>query len=101
MKIEPRLNQPENWAREARIEKILSLLKKKIVENICPDVWFWGADGDLRVEENSCKKLFSLADDEVEACASASCLVDLWAFRALGRRLIIPIPKLDWFWYNN
>ena len=100
MKIERKLNQPESWKREARLEKILALLKKAVKKKIDPDTWV-NFHGELGVEESCCKELFSLTDAEVERCASASCLVDLWAFRALGSRICIPVPKLDWYWYNN
>jgi len=78
------------------LKKLKAIVKNQVQNDHC--YWYFDSDNDLRISE--IKPFFNLTAQEIEAVATTSCGCQLWSFRALGKRLGVPVPELDWVWYN-
>jgi len=86
------------------MEKSMIALKEIVKSKVNPDNlegnFYLDHEGDIVVNIHREESLFNLTGQEIEYCATASCGIQLWIYRAMARRLGVRIPHADWIWYN-
>ena len=90
--------------RETIAIHILEEVQKIPITDLLENKWGWGPDNEIFVSTENLPgfdDIASISSDEIQSVATASTSFDLWWCRAIANRKGIPIPFMDWCYYNE